>query len=268
MNQKEERTGNMANTVFNTVRPLHYWTYKILPLVYDDSLSYYEVLAKATKKLNEVIANNNNMPDLIKEAIAGGGYLDNLQEQIAELNDGSSATATADRTTGQLIWLNGDLYRITRNMLAGDQYIQSSTGVTGNIEKLTFEEWCNRYRDYLKDSITDSDESYNILASKNYSSGDVLWWKDQLYTATGDIARNSVLSTDINLTSVTLWSLIKNLQSRLADDEKYPIYYPAEERMKFKGSVEGSPIITTTADTHIYNQGTETMEIKHVGSGV
>ena len=31
--------------------------------------------------------------------------------------------------------------------------------------------------------------------------------------------------------------------------------------MKFKGSVEGSPIIKTTADTHIYNQDTETMEI-------
>ena len=37
------------------ITKLKYWTYKILPLVYDDSLSYYEVLAKLTDKVNEVI---------------------------------------------------------------------------------------------------------------------------------------------------------------------------------------------------------------------
>ena len=40
---------------FNTVSALKYWCYKILPLVYDDSLSYYEVLCKVKEKLNEVI---------------------------------------------------------------------------------------------------------------------------------------------------------------------------------------------------------------------
>lgn len=32
-----------------------YWCHKILPLVYDDSLSYYEYLCKLTAKLNEMI---------------------------------------------------------------------------------------------------------------------------------------------------------------------------------------------------------------------
>lgn len=41
----------------------HYYTQFILPLVYDDSLSYYEVLAKVTKKLNEVIEWANNYKD-------------------------------------------------------------------------------------------------------------------------------------------------------------------------------------------------------------
>lgn len=35
--------------------------YKILPLVYDDSLSYYEVLCKVTSKLNEVINETNDI---------------------------------------------------------------------------------------------------------------------------------------------------------------------------------------------------------------
>lgn len=37
-------------------QPLTYFCQKILPAVYDDSMSYYEVLCRVTKKLNEIIA--------------------------------------------------------------------------------------------------------------------------------------------------------------------------------------------------------------------
>ena len=37
------------------VRPLRFWSQKVLPLVYDDSLSYYEVLGKMVSKINELI---------------------------------------------------------------------------------------------------------------------------------------------------------------------------------------------------------------------
>ena len=40
---------------------LKYWCHKILPLVYDDSLSYYEVLCKTSAKLNEVIDSTNDL---------------------------------------------------------------------------------------------------------------------------------------------------------------------------------------------------------------
>lgn len=43
------------------VRPFHFWVQRILPLVYDDSLSYYEVLCKVVCKLNEVIDTYNNI---------------------------------------------------------------------------------------------------------------------------------------------------------------------------------------------------------------
>ena len=33
----------------------NFWCYKVLPLVYDDSLSYYEVLCKVVKYINELI---------------------------------------------------------------------------------------------------------------------------------------------------------------------------------------------------------------------
>ena len=40
---------------------LCYWVQHILPLVYDESLSYMELLAKVTYKVNELIENNNNL---------------------------------------------------------------------------------------------------------------------------------------------------------------------------------------------------------------
>lgn len=50
----------------NDITKLKYWTYKILPLVYDDSLSYYEVLAKLTDKVNEVIDKYDHGDDSIQ----------------------------------------------------------------------------------------------------------------------------------------------------------------------------------------------------------
>lgn len=37
------------------IRPFRFWCYKVLPLVYDDSLSYYEVLCKVVKYINEML---------------------------------------------------------------------------------------------------------------------------------------------------------------------------------------------------------------------
>ena len=57
------------------VNKLKYWCYKVLPLVYDDSLSYYEVLCKVVKKLN----------DLIDQYGLTGETINEIQTAIAEL---------------------------------------------------------------------------------------------------------------------------------------------------------------------------------------
>lgn len=54
---------------FIHVEPVRYWCNKILPLVYDDSLSYMELLNKVVYKLNEVVNNNNELPTYIAEQI-------------------------------------------------------------------------------------------------------------------------------------------------------------------------------------------------------
>lgn len=47
------------------IRPFRFWCNKILPVVYDDSLSYYELLAKVVDYLNKVIDQTNANTDYI-----------------------------------------------------------------------------------------------------------------------------------------------------------------------------------------------------------
>ena len=59
--------------------PFRFWCQKVLPLVYDDSLSYYELLCKVVGKLNELAENQNNLSDEIK-AVAKD--LDDFKAQV------------------------------------------------------------------------------------------------------------------------------------------------------------------------------------------
>ncbi len=44
-----------------------FWCQKVLPLVYDDSLSYVEVLYKVVEQLNKLAENNDAISDAISE---------------------------------------------------------------------------------------------------------------------------------------------------------------------------------------------------------
>jgi len=69
-----------------------FYCYKILPLVYDDSLSYMELLSKVVAKVNETIEVVNNISiDILNEAKAYtdeaiAGALTEVDEKIATLN--------------------------------------------------------------------------------------------------------------------------------------------------------------------------------------
>lgn len=56
------------------ITPIKYIVYRVLPLVYDDSLSYLEILAKVTAKTNEVIEQINSI----------SGQMENMDEYIRE----------------------------------------------------------------------------------------------------------------------------------------------------------------------------------------
>ena len=52
---------------FNNLPIFKFWCHKVLPLVYDDSLSYYEVLCKVVDYINKLIENDISMGDEINK---------------------------------------------------------------------------------------------------------------------------------------------------------------------------------------------------------
>lgn len=65
-----------------------FWCFKVLPLVYDDSLSYYEILCKIVDYINNVIEDEkklgNRMDELQKEINEVQKWIDNFDTSYIE----------------------------------------------------------------------------------------------------------------------------------------------------------------------------------------
>lgn len=62
---KEMKDANFTpnSPAYANIQPFRFYCQKVLPLVYDDSLSYYELLCKVVAYLNTVITNTNGMTE-------------------------------------------------------------------------------------------------------------------------------------------------------------------------------------------------------------
>lgn len=72
----------------NNLSNFRFWCQKVLPLVYDDSLSYYEVLCRIVKYINDIIGNEKELTDefleLKKEVEKVQKMLDNFDTVVIE----------------------------------------------------------------------------------------------------------------------------------------------------------------------------------------
>ena len=76
-----------------TGAPFRFWCQKILPAVYDDSLSYYELLCKVVDYLNKVMEDDINVVNLVNELEEFvNNYFNNLDVQ-EEINNKLDAMA-------------------------------------------------------------------------------------------------------------------------------------------------------------------------------
>lgn len=107
---------------------LRYWCHKILPLVYDDSLSYYEVLCKTSAKLNEVITSTNGLLaawDTYKNDIdkAFGDYTAGLDKKFDDLTDKIDADFLR--------------YKDTVNVAIMDEFAEQERRLTAQDDKIS-----------------------------------------------------------------------------------------------------------------------------------
>lgn len=73
---------NQANQM--TIYTFRYWCQRILPAVYDDSLSYYELLCRVVAKLNEVIELVQGSPAVVEEMQAA---IAELQQELKDFKE-------------------------------------------------------------------------------------------------------------------------------------------------------------------------------------
>ena len=179
-----------------TVSKLRFWCYKILPLVYDDSLSYYEAICKATQKLNEVIGNVNELPDYINKEIAeqignNGDLFDRLFAKIikavATCIDDTEFTSE-EKFGGEIFWHNGELVECVKHMTVGTNYVLGD-----NIEVVNIIDLMNDIKSY----ISTKTEKYNDRADREIQLGEYLFWKDKFLKAKQIIANDTILTDDM-----------------------------------------------------------------------
>lgn len=87
----------VEGTQFGRVGAFRFWCQKVLPAVYDDSLSYYELLCKVIAYLNEVITVTNTQSDAIAE----------LQELVNQFIE-SNVYEIVENAIDEWFTLNGD----------------------------------------------------------------------------------------------------------------------------------------------------------------
>lgn len=74
------------------VTPLRFWSQKVLPLVYDNSLSYYEVIDKLVFKVNEIIEYVNTivyekLAELISQFFVSITYDEENEEIVLSIGE-------------------------------------------------------------------------------------------------------------------------------------------------------------------------------------
>ena len=79
------------------VAPFRYYVQMVLPAVYGDELSYYEVLAKVTEKLNEVIENLNKQGQNVNDLMV---FYNQLKAQVDALENEVDAIKNGEYVLG------------------------------------------------------------------------------------------------------------------------------------------------------------------------
>lgn len=193
------------------IEDIKWWCYKVLPLVYDDSLSYYEVLCKVVAKINEIIPVVNITDEKItsevdkqlQAMIADGTFNDIINTQIfGELE------TKVDNNTNSISALNTKITDVESKTNLNSTDI---TLIKSNITKLT-----NDVNE-IKPKISDMETKIESLNST-------------VNSAIKDLIKNGIMipsSMKIKKVGTTQYPTIVDVTNSIEDGDATMIILPA-----------------------------------------
>lgn len=107
-----------------------FWCYKILPLVYDDSLSYYEVLCKVVDYINNLIEQDKSFASIIE---AQGQSIEELKDEVKTVQEELEKFKNGDYLESTLItalskWIDENIQELIGRVVKYVYFGLTNTG--------------------------------------------------------------------------------------------------------------------------------------------
>ena len=173
---------------------LRFWCQKVLPAVYDQSLSYYEVLCKLAAFLNKMVEELEKMQDNI----------DALHKAYKDLQDWVNAEIARfeahmeqhfDDLTQEL-WNRFEEYKNNTNTTLQQWFNDYATNTTNNLNK--------KFNDFVTNANTRIDQMFNTYTSS--TNNEFNTWKNDFtnqYNQWKDEVNGQISSINSNISSLT-----------------------------------------------------------------
>ena len=173
---------------------LRFWCQKVLPAVYDQSLSYYEVLCKLAAFLNKMVEELEKMQDNI----------DALHKAYKDLQDWVNAEIARfeahmeqhfDDLTQEL-WNRFEEYKNNTNTTLQQWFHEYETTTTNNLNK--------KFNDFVNNANTRIDQMFNTYTSS--TNNEFNTWKTDFtnqYNQWKDEVNGQISNINSNISSLT-----------------------------------------------------------------
>lgn len=173
---------------------LRFWCQKVLPAVYDQSLSYYEVLCKLAAFLNKMVEELEKMQDNI----------DALHKAYKDLQDWVNAEIARfeahmeqhfDDLTREL-WNRFEEYKNNTNTTLQQWFNDYATNTTNNLNK--------KFNDFVNNANTRIDQMFNTYTSS--TNNEFNTWKTDFtnqYNQWKDEVNGQISNINSNISSLT-----------------------------------------------------------------
>lgn len=193
------------------IKPFKFWAQHVLPLVYDDSLSYYEVLEKVVAKLNEVVDNENNLTVDVQDLYrAFDEYKASLNEEV------DNKIQTLENFMNEYfenLDLNGEVSNIVNGMVESGEFSRILTEIVGDTAYPKFVSSVNQ--------MTDENSVYVLT-----TNGMVYFYNGTEFVSSGieySSVAGAMLSSNLNITPSNIQTLAFNSVNDVPKNKVYAI---------------------------------------------